>query len=310
MKLSKQERIGLMVIVAVIILVVGIFMFIKPQFDAIGTTTMNLDNKKQEYDAAVAKQATKAPLREQIEKAYEEGEHMADMFFPELTSYQADAATREFLSQCKSKVLVEQLTVSEPTTETLGITFPEQAEVTYDLKTYATQGADADPQLTAQLNRQMTLAQLLGDAQTIGCSKVDFTVSAIDQDELMKFADEVNEYMKDENGTKTRKAMMLSGITLEYKEVNDKFDKEVEKINKEAESAGRAALKKATGKDVDGADPTTTDDGTTGTEEESKQNAVLSDNLYSLQVTLTFYSIERMQDPTEQLDIQDGVATA
>ncbi len=306
MKLSKQERIGLMVIVAVVILVVGVFLFIKPQAEAIGVTVTNLNNKQEEYNAAIEKQKTKAPLRDEIEKAYEDGEHMADMFFPELTSYQADAATREFLAQCKSNILVEELSVSEPSTETLGVFFPSENDVSYNLKTYATQGAEADAKELARAARQLKLAEVLGSAQTIGASKVNFTVSAISQDELLKFCDEVNNYVKEENGTSTRKAIMINGMSFEYKDVSEKFDKEIEEINKEAESAGRAALKKESGKNVDGADPTNTN---TNNQEEQK-DAVLSDNLYSVSVTLTFFSIERMQDPTDQLNIQDGVAAA
>lgn len=309
MKLSKQERIGLMVIVAVVILVVGVFLFIKPQAEAIGVTVTNLNNKQEEYNAAIEKQKTKAPLRDEIEKAYEDGEHMADMFFPELTSYQADAATREFLAQCKSNILVEELSVSEPSTETLGVFFPSENDVSYDLKTYATQGAEADAKELARAARQLKLAEVLGSEQTIGASKVDFTVSAISQDELLKFCDEVNNYVKEENGSSTRKAIMINGMSFEYNEIIEKFDKEVEEINKEAESAGRAALKKESGKDVDGADPTNTNTDNNN-QEDQKQNAVLSDNLYSVSVTLTFFSIERMQDPTDQLNIQDGVAAA
>ena len=308
MKLSKQERIALMVIVAVVIIVLGVFLFIKPQFESLGVTMTNLDSKQQEYDAAVAKQATKADLRTQIEKAYEEGEHMADMFFPELTSYQADAATREFLAQCKSKVLVEQLSVSEPGTATLGIAFPQESEITYDLKTYATQGTE-DAQKIDRINRQQTILAAAGDPQTIGASTVDFTVSAISQEELLKFCDEVNNYFKDESGSSTRKAIMLSGMSIEYPEVTAEYEKKIEEINKKAETAGRAALKKETGLTVEGTDSTSTDSSASN-ENEEKKNAVLSDNLYSVGVTLTFYSIERMQDPTAQLDIQDGIATA
>ena len=41
-----------------------------------------------------------------------------------------------------------------------------------------------------------------------------------------------------------------------------------------------------------------------------EQEAALSAYLFSLDTSVTFYSIERMQDPKAQLDLQDGITTA
>lgn len=304
MKLSKQERIATIVVLLLVILGVGIFVFIKPAIEGLGSTQKNLDNKQAEYDADVEKQGKKAGLRTEIEKAYSDGEHLADMFFPELTSYEADAAIRAFLAQCDANIVVEQLEVEEPTTAMLAPYFNVSEEVVYELKTYATQGADPDEDKARRTERLMKLQEFLGSAQTIGASTVSFTVSAIDRDELLKFADEVNNYIVNENGKPTRKAIILNGMSFECPEVEKEYNSKVEEINSEAETVGREALEEEIGEsggEEEGEQP-----GETESEPDKKDKVNVSEFIYSVETSITFYSIERMQDPKEQLDRQDG----
>ena len=306
MKLSKQERIAAFVIAIIVILAVGIFVFIKPRFEAIGTTTATLTTKQQEYVAALEKQSTKDGLKTQVLDAYEQGEHLADMFFPELTTYQVDKEFRAFLEQCEANVIVENLNVSEPGTTTLSTSFYTPTEVTYDLKTYVTQGMETDEEELAAQNRRQILQNALGAAQTIGSISVDFTVSAIDQDELLKFCDEVNEYFKDENGTPTRKAIILGGASFSYPLIEEKYDELATKILDEAEAEGNKALYKNAGQtyvpENNGAVSGEASEG-----DKSEESLSVSDYLYSLSTQITFFSVERMIDPTDQLDAQDGI---
>ncbi len=325
MKLSKQERIGALIIVVILILALGGWLLVKPKIEEINTTRAALASKQQEYNADAEKQARKDPLRKQIEEAYEKGEHMADMFFPELSAYEADKAFREFLSGCTAKVVVESLEVHEPTTTTLGAYFYAKPEVEYDLKTYATQGVELGEDEAEVLLRQTKLANALGDTQIIGASEVSFTVSAIDQEELIKFADEVNSYMMNENGVETRKAVGIGGLTLTYPLVTNKYEKLIESLNEEMEEEGKKALSAATGLPIEGEEDAngsgtgaaaTNPDGTAanpaapGNDDEDKETAGITDYLYSYSDTFTFYCIERMQDPKLQLDVQDGIAAA
>ena len=309
MKLSKQERIGALIIIIIVILGLGAWLLVKPKIEDISTSQKTLEAKQAEYDAAVQQQQRKAPLRDQIIEAYQNGEHMADMFFPEMTSYEADAAFREFLSQCTAKVIVEDLTVGEPGTATLGTQFYTPSAVAYDLKTYATQGLEVDDETAARNARREKLSTALGSEQTIGASQVEFTVTAIDREELVKFMDEVNSYFRDENGNSVRKAMKVNGLTLDYWEVNDKYDKMVEELNQAMEEAGRAALTAATGLPTQQPSTTPTTPTTTepGAQTAEQDIAGVVDYIYSWSDTLTFYCIERMQDPTSQLDAQDGI---
>ena len=304
MKLSKQERIATIVILILVILGVGIFVFIKPAFDSLASTQKNLDNKQAEYKADLEKAGRKADLRTDIEKAYEEGEHLADMFFPELASYEADEAMRAFLAQCKANVVVEQLEVEEPTTAILSPYFSVSEEVVYELKSYATRGAEADEEETRRLERLAQLQSALGSAQTIGASTVSFTVSAIDREELLKFADEVNNYIVKENNKDTRKAIMLNGMSFKCPEVDKEYDAKIAEINSEAEKVGKEALERETGEVAD--NPTASTENPENTsEKDAKVN--VSECIYKVDTSITFYSIERMQNPKSQLDKQDGV---
>ena len=305
MKLSKQERIATIVILILVILGVGIFVFIKPAVEGLGSTQKNLENKQAEYNADVEKAGKKVGLRTQIEEAYKEGEHLADMFFPELASYEADQAMRKFLDQCEANIIVEALEVEEPTTSVLSPYFSISEEVVYELKSYATQGADPDEAEARRLARLTNLQEALGSAQTIGASTVKFTVSAIDRDELLKFADEVNNYIVIENGKQTRKALMLNGMGFECKEIKKEYESKAEEIEAEAEKVGKKAVEKETGKSAGDSDDTADSSGDTSEDEEEVD---VDEFVYHCETSITFYSIERMQDPKAQLDKQDGLS--
>ncbi len=305
MKLSKQERIATIVILILVILGVGIFVFIKPAFEGLGATQKNLENKQAEYNADVEKAGRKAGLRTQIEEAYSEGEHLADMFFPELASYETDEAMRAFLAQCKANVVVEALEVEEPTTSVLSPYFSISEEVVYELKSYATQGADPDEAEARRMSRLTELQTALGNAQTIGASTVKFTVSAIDREELLKFADEVNNYIVKENGKDTRKAIMLNGMAFKCPEIEKEYEAKVEEINSEAEKVGKEALERETGKKPDGDKATSSNPDGETSDKEGKVD--VNECIYKVETSITFFSIERMQNPKAQLDKQDGV---
>lgn len=306
MKLSKQERIGAMIILAIVILALGAFLLIKPKIEAIGTTRETLAQKQKELNEAKEKQSKKDPLRNQILDAYQEGEHLADMFFPELASYEADDAFREFLLQCKSNIVVEELEVEEPGVGTLGVTFYTPPSVEYDLKTYATQGMEPTEEETRLAARQIAMQNALGTPMSIGASKVNFTVSALTTDDLIKFCDEVNDYIKSENGASNRKAIMIDGVELEYRDVTKFYDNlSDEKISEMENGAGLDALRQLSGKDVSGG----YGGGYGGNEGSNTDNdtPTVEVYLYKLTDSITFYSIERMQDPTAQLNAQDGI---
>lgn len=299
MKLSKQERIALLIIMAVIILALGAFLIIKPAIEDYSSTKKTLASKQTELSTLKTRSATKDQLRKDIEQAYDDGEHLADMFFPELASYEADDAFRAFLEQCQANVIVEEITVAEPTTATLSAWFNTSEEVEYALKSYAKSGIDLTEEELEVLARTEALQNALMDEQTIGASEVKFKVTAKNRDEILKFADEVNNYEIMEAETNTRKAIMMSGLEITYDEVNDKYDALVADNIKEMDDEGYAALVAEVGGDAPQLENKDNGDG--------DKEPSLDAYLFTYEGTITFYSIERMQDPKAQLDAQDGI---
>ena len=309
MKLSKQERIAAIVVVVLLILVAGVFLFIKPNFETIGETKNTLNAKKQEYDSDVAKVATKDDLKKKILEAYDTGKNTADMFFPELLAYQADNEFRAFLEQCEANILVEDLEVTAP--ETIGLSsnmfIPES--VSYALKEYVNQGRNTDLTKTDPgLIRQSMIQKYLGDPQTIGATTITCKVRSVDTQSLLDFADAVNNYQKEENGKTIRKAVSLSNITFEDLKLTNEYNLKSDELIDDAEKAAADTFKSKTGKTLTGFDKETED---RKDDEEKDKPGTIDEVIYSMECSITFYSIERMQDPTERLNEQDnrGAAT-
>ncbi len=302
MKLSKQERIAALIILAIVILAVGAFMLVKPKFEEATRTKETLTQRQNELAADKERQKLKDPLRKDIEKEYEEGEHLADMFFPELASYQADNAFRDFIKQLDFPVVAEEIEVEEPTTDTLSVSFFTPTEVSYALKTYVTQGVELTDEQIKLAQRNNALQQALSSEQTIGASRITFKASVLSRADFLKFLDAINEYEVEaedgDAGSKIRKAICVDSAQFNYDDVNQFYDLAVDISTEEVARAGRAILREL---------------GIGNTEENPEPQEPNTDELYLYYVhnitgSIAFYSIERMQDPKAQLDAQDGKA--
>lgn len=332
MKLSKQERIAAIVITILIVLVAGVFLFIKPNIETINATQVSLDAKKKEYEEADKKVKQKDSLKTQILDAYSKGKNLADMFFPELAAYEADNEFRAFLESRKSKsdhsnVLIDEITVSAPETVELSTSIFVPEQVQYALKEYVNQGTAADiTSLDPNLIRQAAIKIALGEDQTIGATTVSFKLKATTVEDILKFTDEVNNYMmKDGNGEPIRKAMALGGISYVDVLSNETYEALAKSILSEAEEVGFTEFESAYHKNLRTAGnssattPTVTptlpgedEPGTTTPTTPSGTNNGLEEKIeyhyYEVPCTITFYSIERMQDPTDVLNQQDAMS--
>lgn len=320
MRLSKQERIAAIVVVVLIVIAAGVFLFIKPNIETIIETKATLASKEQEYNDAVNKAAQKGPLRDSILEAYNQGKNMADRFYPELAHYEADIKFREFLTSCEANVLVEDLDVTPAGTESISPTLYVPPEVQYALKDYVNQGAE-QTELDPGLIRQAAIAILLGETQTIGATKVSFTLKSTSLDDILKFADEVNNYNVTENGQKVRKSIELDNVKYTDTRAVYEYEMRKEAIIKEMEEKAAEIFKDKTDfilaghKDNDnnrpsGSNPSTDNNGGEGSGSGSgsgnvEKEAPLEHFYFTMDCTITFYSIERMQDPTPILDEQD-----
>ncbi len=299
MKLSKQERIGILVVAVILIIGLGIWFFIVPKINAANKSNATLATKEKELSEAQSKALRKDDLKQQIIDAYEEGEDLANMFFEELTPYEADMEFRAFLEQCEANVLVESLTVSEAETATLAPEYYEPEEVTYDLKTYVTQDIEKTEEEIESEERWTEIKTALGASQTVGAITVEFTVNALDPAELLKFADEVNHYIKEENSKDTRKAVILNGYSFSYPLNEKMYDLLMEEIEIDALNEAIDLLCKHLGLTRQ-EQPEQSQE-----EEENKNDPVPEEYIFQLTTSVTFYSVERMQDPAEQLKAQE-----
>lgn len=304
MKLSKQERIGVLIIAVVLIIGLGIWLYIVPKVQKVGQSNVTLDSKTQELQTAQDKAATKDDLKQQVLDAYEAGQNLADMFFEEMTPYEVDAEFRAFLDQLDTNVYVSDFTVGAPSVSTLSPRYFEEDEVTYALKTYVTQDIQPTEAELATEARWQAIRDALGISQTVGSITVSFEVTALSQQELMDFCDEVNNYIKNENGKDTRKAIMINGMSFTYPENEEMYNELKEAIEEEAEDRALDELYKENNQKRPADDTQTqTPEGEAAAEEEARLE--VSDTIYTMSSTITFYSVERMQDPTPQLEAQE-----
>ena len=302
MKLSKQERIGVLIIAVILILGLGIWLFIVPKVQTVKASDVTLNSKITERDEAFARAATKDQLKKDVLAAYEKGSDQANMFFEEMTAYQADQEFRAFLEQCDANVLVESLSVDEPDAYTLSPEYFEAEEVEYDLKTYVTQGVEPTEAELATEERWKAVKALLGKSQDVGSIAIEFSVSALTPEDLLAFCDEVNEYIKTENGKDTRKAVMLEGISVSYPLNEVVFDELMAEIEMEAAEKAIEELYKKYNMKV----PVDEKQEQGEKEDEEKEETLNpEDYVYTLDTKIIFYSIERMQDPTAQLEAQE-----
>lgn len=318
MKLSKQERIAVLIIAVVIILGLGIFLFIVPKFEAIGTSSASLINKQLELQTDIDRAATKDQLGEDVINAYNDGRNIADMFFEEMQPYEADEEVRNFIQYCNDngvKVAVDSMSINSPSVSTLGVTFYTESEVTYDLKTYATQGQNESEEKLAEENRTAILQANLASTQTVGSIDVSFTVTVLSDEDMLKFVDIINNYNKQEESGAVRKAMRLtSGYSFTDAEVEKKYSEYIDDITKKSSSEASKLLAKETGKNVGGtnadaadtAADTTADNADNNTDNKNDKTTSFEDNTRQMSVSLTLYSIERMADPTDQLAAQNA----
>ncbi len=322
MKLSKQEQIAAIIVIMLIIVVAGVFLFIKPNIETINTTQATLDAKKQEYDAAVTKQARKEPLKEEILAAYDTGKNLADMFFPELKTYELDNEVRAFLEQCEAEIVVEEITVSAPGTAGLSTSMFVPPQVQYALKDYVNQGRETDiSKIDPGLIRQALIAAACGEPQTIGASTATFTIKAKTQEAMLAFADEVNNYEKEENGKSIRKAVEINAISFKDAATEAMYN---ERAGGEGgtppHATPRAAADPNTSAPAENTTPNDTTSTPTPTDTSTPSSTTSSGSatpsgsttpaneeqkFFEMSVTMTFYSIERMQDPVEKLTEQD-----
>ena len=136
MKISKQERILIIVFLVAAILGVGIFVFILPNFNKIGTNNKQLAAVQSESQALDEHLKHESTIKSEIEAAYNDAKDSANKFFDDLTEYEADEIMRKFIEKGKN-ITIDGLSISPFSTQSLSVSVFAPTEVTYPLKDFA-----------------------------------------------------------------------------------------------------------------------------------------------------------------------------
>ncbi len=231
MKISKQEQIFIIIFIVAAILGVGFFVFVLPNFNNIEVNNKNLTSAKNQYAELKSKLDTREPVIDsEIDAAYEEGKNLADSFYNDLTTYEADEIMRQFIAKGKD-IKIDGLSISPFATSTLSISVFKPTEVTYPLKDFANtvvvqKEENIDYTKLTPRERLMLLksatATLLAATQpiTVGSIEVSFTAKSDKLENLHELVDILNEGIYDENikdkdGKPQRKATYMRNVEFE-----------------------------------------------------------------------------------------------
>lgn len=225
MKLTKAEKTIAIIFVVALILGVGIFAFIYPQYQKIGKNQKNLESKKQEYATLMETLSREATINDEIKAAYDKAKDSSDCFYEDMTTEEADVIMHELMDAIKRDL--DSLSIANFATTSLSVSFLDEVEVTYPLKEYSksdiimpgaaakedTSGAAAEndtgePTGTGEETEltEEELRLLLSSSETVGSIALTFEVIA-DTDGLLEFLDYIAELPK---------ASYISNVSLEY----------------------------------------------------------------------------------------------
>ena len=205
MKISKQERILIVVFLVAAIIGVGIFVFILPNFNKISDNNKQLASVNKQY-ADINKQLEhESTIDNEISQAYEDGKNLADKFFNDLTEYEADEIMRKFIANGKD-ITIDGLTISPFSTQALSVSVFSPTEVTYPLKDFAntvveTPDKEKYPMVKQKYAKKLQ-ATLLAASEpvTVGSVTVAFTAHSNKLQNLHDFADLLYSGVYEKNG--------------------------------------------------------------------------------------------------------------
>ena len=207
MKISKQERILIVVFLVAAIVGVGIFVFILPNFNKIGDNNKQLASVKQQYQEILTKLEHESTIDTEISQAYEDGKNLADNFFNDLTEYEADEIMRKFIAKGKD-ITIDGLSISPFSTEALSVSVFAPTEVTYPLKDFANTVVET-PDKETDVSKATLLAA--SDPVTVGSITVSFTAHSNKLQHLHDFADLLFSGEYEKNGK--AKAISIGSIS-------------------------------------------------------------------------------------------------
>ena len=222
MKLGYRERVVLIIVLIIAILGLGIFVFIKPQYEQLTDNKKSRDELKTAWDAKLVEFDRINNTQAKIEKRVDEGRQTAKLFTGEMNSVElAQFLQKEFINTEKNTedevVLKDSVSVSDAGTASLSYYYYRPNVVTYPLY----ENADLDGSLAEALNKKMEEANTfaLHSAQTAGSSAASFTM-LINREDTMDFLDNVYKYCAN------RETMMIESVTLKECDFNENYEED------------------------------------------------------------------------------------
>ncbi len=201
MKLSNKEKVILAVFLAIVILAVGAFMLVVPEYQKISGNKASLEDAKVRRDQLYNTLTRESTIDQELKDALNAAKDYTDYFYDDMTTYQADSMFREILKN--GGINTDSLTIGEFTTSTLSLSTFVETFVTYPLKEYSgyreSYGVDWSQyelnydeegniiedeaflkvyeELSVKLLKDLMRLKLSGENQTVGSITADFDVT-------------------------------------------------------------------------------------------------------------------------------------
>lgn len=135
MKLSNKEKIILAVFLAIVILVAGFFLLVKPEYDKIETNKNSLKSAEDQLQSMYQVLAREETIDSEIQAAFDKANKFAPYFYDDLTILDADELTRQILKD--ANMSTKSLSIGDFTTSTLTVSDYVETVITYPLKQYS-----------------------------------------------------------------------------------------------------------------------------------------------------------------------------
>lgn len=195
MKLNSRDKVILAVFLVIVILGVGIFLFIMPEYNKIETNNQELESAKEALEQAQAVLARESTIDQEIEDAYKEANKLSENFYDDMTTYECDELVRQILKETDMRT--NSLSIDSFTTSTLTVSDYVETFVNYPLKelsgytdstidfsgfevTYDENGemviSDEDAEKYKDYLKDAITYMLSSQSQTIGSISASFTM--------------------------------------------------------------------------------------------------------------------------------------
>lgn len=201
MKLGYRDRIILLIVMIIVVFAIGIFVFIKPQWEALEANKSALATAEKDWDDQLVKFNDINTIRDNINKRYEEALTISEGFTDEMDSTQLDQFLQETFMNTEKHIkngvqLADSSAISDYGTASMPYYYYTPGVVTYPLYEYA----DFDGSLEAATKEKLKESTILAgrSTQTVGNGSAQL-IFKINREDTMALIDAVRKYALDNN---------------------------------------------------------------------------------------------------------------